>query len=140
LVVLSEQLSNRISTIQNHLQDIMPRLDTPSEYQEVPRRRRITQLTTDDYAKIAMAYEAGASMPEVAQRYGLHKATVSEILQRLGVESRDRRFFTAVQTEIVCQQYMAGASLGQLATLYGCYPTTIMRTLERAGVARRAAN
>ena len=90
-----------------------------------------------DYAGIAMAYEAGSTVPDIAEQFGLHKQTVSGVLQRLGVKIRDRRFFTEEQMESVCEQYRAGASLGQLAKLYGCYPTTIMRTLQRAGVPRR---
>jgi transposase-like protein len=123
-----------------HLLEIMSRLDTPIERVEAPGRQRQTRRNKDDYAHIAMAYEAGESMPAIAERLGIHKATVAEILQRLGVEARDRRFFTAEQVEEVSQQYLAGSSLGQLAELYGCYPTTIMRTLERAGVKRRPPN
>jgi transposase-like protein len=138
-VVLSGQLLNQLNAIQIHLQDIIPRLDSPSDYVAAPTRQRQTHLTIDDYAQISMAYEAGASVEAVAERFGLNKQTVSGILQRLGVATRDRRFFTDEQIELVCKQYRAGASLGQLAKLHGCYPTTIMRTLERAGVPRRQA-
>ena len=94
----------------------------------------------DDYARIAMAYEAGSTVPGIAEQFRLNKQTVSGVLQRLGVETRDRRFFPDEQIELVCEQYRDGASLGQLAKRYGCDPTTIMRTLERAGVKRRPAS
>jgi DNA-binding IclR family transcriptional regulator len=84
-----------------------------------------------------MAYRAGKATKELADRFGLHRATVTNILHRLGVEPRQ---FGLSDEEVAegCRLYPEGWSLARLADRYGVDDMTVRRYLLQAGVVMRS--
>ena len=48
------------------------------------------RLNPDQAKELATAYRAGRTIKELAQRFGVHRTTVSTLLRRFGVEQRPR--------------------------------------------------
>jgi lambda repressor-like predicted transcriptional regulator len=94
------------------------------------------QLRAGETAELARAYESGASLKELASRYGIHKHTVSNILERQGVPRRYLRLTGNALNEAV-KVYEAGSSLSELSRELGLPVTTIRLALMRAGVTLR---
>jgi DNA-directed RNA polymerase specialized sigma24 family protein len=60
----------------------------PREW-SAPRHTQV-RLNPDQAKELAAAYRAGRTIRELAQRYGVHRTTVSTMLRRFDVELRQR--------------------------------------------------
>jgi hypothetical protein len=83
-------------------------------------------------------YEAGTSMAEIGEKFGITKQRVSQIFKKRGIYiAPSRRGRRAVDQETT-QKYVAEAiklgSKSQAAKTFGVSPDTIARALRRAGV------
>jgi len=83
-------------------------------------------------------YQAGASMAQIGERFGITKQRVSQIFKKHGVYiAPSRRGRRAVDQETT-QKYVAEAirlgSKSEAAKTFGVSPDTISRALRRAGV------
>ena len=96
-------------------------------------RRRPPELV----AEIVELYESGLSPSATARRVGVHKATVTDVLRREGVELRDRRKLPPV--EHWAHRYTAGETDAQIAATYGAQPEAVYRAMDAAGIERRPA-
>jgi DNA-binding MarR family transcriptional regulator len=98
-----------------------------------------TQVRLDPHQakELASAYCAGNATSELAARFGIHRATVTAILHRLGVDLRQRGL-TDKQVAEACRLYPEGWSLARLAERYGVTDMTVRRYLLLAGVAMRS--
>jgi hypothetical protein len=83
------------------------------------------------------AYEQQVPVKELAQRFGIHRLTVTALLQRNGVELR-RSGLVASEIPRAAELYRQGWSLARLGASYGVDPTTVWRALCAAGVAMRS--
>lgn len=86
---------------------------------------------------LVTAYTAGDATIELAARFGIHRATVTAILHRLGVDLRQRGL-TDEQVAEACQLYPEGWSLARLAERYDVDDMTVRRYLLLAGVVMRS--
>lgn len=81
-------------------------------------------------------YEAGATAPELAARFGVHRTTVVAHLRRKGVAIR-RRGLQAVEVDEVARLYGQGWSTVGLGKRFGVSDHTISAALRNAGVSIR---
>lgn len=86
---------------------------------------------------LAAAYRAGHATKELATRFGVHRATVTAVLQRLGVELRQKGLSDEQVVE-ACRLYPGGWSLAHLGERYGVKDMTVRRYLLLAGVVMRS--
>jgi DNA-binding CsgD family transcriptional regulator len=63
-------------------------ISTPRPRERQAARQAQVRLDTHRANELAMAYRAGKAMKELAERFGIHRTTVTAVLQRLGVELR----------------------------------------------------
>ncbi|HVF74592.1 MAG TPA: hypothetical protein VM938_06045 [Acidimicrobiales bacterium] len=85
---------------------------------------------------MAKAYQAGALIRELAQRYNINRTTVMAHLDRQGVPTRYRRLSEAQIAE-AAQLYPQGWSLRKLSQRYGTSDNTVRSALLAAGVQTR---
>jgi DNA invertase Pin-like site-specific DNA recombinase len=98
--------------------------------------RRIARLDDDDVAALTSAYVAGASVYELASRFGIHRETVSACLKKHDVALRRQRL-TTNQIDAVVRLYEDGQTTAQIAAELGVGKTLIRTTLVARGVPRR---
>jgi hypothetical protein len=67
-----------------------------------------------------MAYREGKATKELARRFAIDRATVTVVLQRLGVELRQKGLSDEQATE-ARRLYPEGWSLARLAERYDCH-------------------
>jgi lambda repressor-like predicted transcriptional regulator len=98
-----------------------------------------TQVRLDPHKakELAAAYSTGTTTNELSARFGIHRATVTAILHRLGVNLRQRGL-TDEQVAEACRLYPEGWSLARLAERYGVDDMTVRRHLLLAGVVMRS--
>jgi transposase len=104
----------------------------------VPRQTQI-RLSPHDVAALAAAYRDGKTIKELAQRFGIHRVTVTAHLRRHGVELQ-RTGLTEEEIAAAAHLYGLGESLAQLGAKFGVDPTTAWRALRAAGVNMRPPN
>jgi transposase-like protein len=108
------------------------RLSNPRRDTQVQRR-----FTTRDVDELVAGYETGATVNELAARFGVHRTTVMHHLHRHGVRGRSLRKLTDEQRADTAQRYRRGETLDELADRFSVAPSTIRRALEAAGVPMR---
>jgi uncharacterized protein (DUF433 family) len=83
--------------------------------------------------RLVAAYQAGARVEQLAAQFGIHRLTVSGILQREGVTMRPRGIHADDLPDVI-RLYRDGWSLARLAAEFDVSPSTVTSTLRRAGV------
>jgi lambda repressor-like predicted transcriptional regulator len=86
---------------------------------------------------LAAAYTDGKSIKELAQRYGVHRTTVSALLRRFNVEFRQRGLAASDVTTAV-RLYAQGWSLARLGERLQVDDMTVRRALLASGVMMRS--
>lgn len=100
-----------------------------------PVQRR---LTPSELEAVAAAYQHGRSLHELAREFGVHRRTVADHLERLGVARRvNLPKLTSTDIERAASQYQAGDSLATVGKILNVDASTVQRALKRAGVAIR---
>jgi DNA-binding CsgD family transcriptional regulator len=80
-------------------------------------------------------YRDGASVQNLAARFGIHRTTVLDHLKRRGVPRRPRvRKLTDRQIARAAEEYRSGDSLKALGERYGVDAATVRTHLARADV------
>jgi lambda repressor-like predicted transcriptional regulator len=82
------------------------------------------------------AYEDGAAVNDLARRFGVHRSTVLDHLNR----SQARRRYPALDEhgqDVAAQLYRSGLSLRDVGITLGVHASTIRMALMKAGVVRR---
>jgi hypothetical protein len=77
-------------------------------------------------------YERQVPVKDLAQRFGIHRLTVTALLRRRGVELR-RTGLTPEDILLAASLYGQGWSLARLGTRYGVDSTSVWRALRAAG-------
>jgi uncharacterized protein (DUF433 family) len=90
-------------------------------------------------AEIVAAYNAGATIAEIAQRFGCSTMPIREALVRAGVERRGPGRVRAVagQEAAIAAAYEAGATTAELAALHNVSHRLIARICQEEGVIMR---
>jgi DNA-directed RNA polymerase specialized sigma24 family protein len=115
----------------------LPSLTTPPP--PAPGRRKprsARRLQEDQVEQLIAGYQAGATVYDLGDRFGIERRTVSAILHRHQVPMR-RRGLTAEQIEEAVQLYESGWSLARIGERLGVYPTTVLARLRERGVRMR---
>ena len=88
--------------------------------------------------EVVALYKEGVAVKDIAERFNIHRRTVSVICERHGVELRNKtRGLTDEQLQIAISRYEEGASLATVGTELGLNATTVRNHLLTAGVRMR---
>jgi hypothetical protein len=108
-----------------------------------PRRRRSVvkvqvqrRLAAGEIAELGRAYEAGATILELGERFQISRTTVMAHLRTAGVETRYNRLDGRLDE--AKRLYEQGWSLARVAEHFDVCVGTVMNTFRRAGVMTRA--
>lgn len=106
--------------------------------QQPARAQRQVQTHLGEAELIAFveAYQTGASLRRLADRYKVHHRTVAAILERRGVD-RQFRALSAEDATTSIELYRSGQSLATIGRRFNVQPHTIRRALLAAGVTMR---
>ncbi|GEM_PF-1185665 len=134
---LSNPLAAQIVTLADEAMADRAKLPGPSSSGAVrlnvtPQRR----LAYADQTEIVLAYVAGANMKDLAAAHGIHRVTVSEIIRRAGVPTRQRGLDPG-QVERAVRLYGEGWSLARLGERFEVAGATVWRALRGRGVVMR---
>jgi DNA-directed RNA polymerase specialized sigma24 family protein len=144
-VEVSGELSNHdiLSRIgQLHAVVLDQRADpaTPPVLASAAPRRRQRRLPPAQVAELTTAYESGAAINDLAKRFGIHRSTVLEHLNRS--ETRGQRYpaLDEHEVDVAMQLYGTGLSLRNVGIALGVHASTVRLSLRRAGVTLRQRN
>jgi DNA-directed RNA polymerase specialized sigma24 family protein len=94
-----------------------------------------THLSSTQRTELIERYQAGERAHVLARAYGIHRATVAEILERAGV--RRSRSMTVEERQEAVSRYAEGWSCARIGELLGRDASTVHRALVAAGVRMR---
>jgi transposase-like protein len=94
------------------------------------------RLSTEEVERLVAGYLEGGTVAVLAERFGVHRKTVSAHLQRAGVPRRYRLLGDEEVMEAV-GLYSTGWSLARLGPRYDVQPNTVRRAVRAAGVVTR---
>jgi lambda repressor-like predicted transcriptional regulator len=101
-----------------------------------PLRQLVRKLANEEVSRLVEAYQAGATVYELAEEFKIHRTTVSLHLERAGVTMR-RLGLSEEQIAAAILLYQQGWSLARLGDKFGVGAETMRTTLRKAGVRRR---
>lgn len=99
-----------------------------------PRTAR--RLESQEIDALVWAYSNGATVYELAQEFGIHRSTVSVVLEREGV-ARRQRLLDGDRLLLARDLYTAGNTLAQVGQVLGVSRSTVAHTLKSEGVQLR---
>lgn len=101
----------------------------------VPVRRAQRRLGPDEAAALAQARQEGAEINDLAERFGVHRATVMAHLQRAGVPGRRRqgRTLSPELVQAAGRLYASGSSLIEVSERFDVDRRYLRRALPSAG-------
>lgn len=109
----------------------------PQRTPRSPRPARAgKQLPAETERAIVAEYKAGQTMKQIAARHGIHRVTVSEVLDRTGTAKRPRGM-NATQVSLAAKLYESGESLATVGAQLGFNATTVRIALMGVGVRMR---
>ena len=112
------------------------------ESKRIPATQRQTRLTESQCSELAELYLCGWSVKRLAERFRIHKGTVSGHLERAGVPRRGwQRRMSDRQVEEASRLYVGEErwSLARLGRHFGVAAMTVRKELIEAGVELRPA-
>jgi transposase-like protein len=83
-----------------------------------------------------MAYQAGATVAELAERHGINRRTVSAVVNRGGGSLR-YRLIGPTELSLATEMYESGRSLASIGGHLGVSPNTVRLALDSTGVQTR---
>jgi DNA-binding CsgD family transcriptional regulator len=117
--------------------EVLSIVPSKRESRAVPARRQVQRrLRPDHIGELIVAYQAGMTVLELAERFQIHRHTVSLILKRQAVPRRNQPL-TAEQRKMASTLYSSGMSLADVGAMLGCDPSTIWRALRADGIQLR---
>jgi transposase-like protein len=99
------------------------------------------QLSPEDVARLVAEREAGAEINNLAEQFGVHRATVINQLQRAGVDGRRHagRTLSPLDLQRAGQLYASGRSLIEVGERFNVDRRYLRRELPEAGFDLRRA-
>jgi transposase-like protein len=116
---------------------VLARSTDQSQHPAGRHRQAQRRLSAEQAEQLAAAYEAGASVKDLAAQWGIHRTTVAAQLRQAGVRLRGTGVPANCLDDAV-QLYRDGWSCQRLAERYDCNATTVWKVLQQAGVRLRA--
>lgn len=113
----------------------VPLLEVATLVSKSPRKvqRRLREGQLDEMAE---AYLAGATLSELSERFGRHRRTISNDLDRQGV-ARRYRLVEGKRLQQAIQSYQSGMPVISIAKELGVAGDTVHKALTKAGVKLR---
>lgn len=105
----------------------------------IPPSGQVDQLEQDQIERLIAAYEAGATVYDVAAQFGIARQTVSGILKRHDVRLR-RQGLSPEQIDQAARLYQDGWSLKRVGNSLGVDAETIRQRLREHGIQMRDAH
>lgn len=106
---------------------------------ERPKPRRARRLDADQIQELIAGYQAGATVYELGDRFGIERRTVSNILKRHDVPMR-RRGLSPEQVDDAIHLYNLGWSLVRVGGHLGVDHTTVLTKLRERGIPTRVSH
>jgi AraC-like DNA-binding protein len=111
---------------------------TPSDQAFTVRpRATVATLSTTEIAELVDSYRSGATVKDLAARFGVHRTTVTQHLRRDGTTTR-RRGLDDDQIEHAVRLYRQGSSLARVGERLNVHAEIVRQALLVRGVQRRA--
>ncbi|MQA63863.1 MAG: hypothetical protein GEU86_20900 [Actinophytocola sp.] len=129
----------QVEALENLLRKLPDRARPAPPPADRPKPRRARQLDADHIQELIAGYQAGATVYELGDRFGIERRTVSTVLRRHGVPMR-RRSLSIDQVDTAIYLYTLGWSLARVGEHLGVDPTTVLNCLRRRGVRTRDAH
>ena len=122
------------------LESLLRKLPSPDQPVEPspdrPKPGRARQLDAEQTKQLIEDYQAGSTVYELGDRFGINRRTVSAILKRHGVAMR-RRGLSPEQVDEAVRLYEAGWSVARIGERMSVDPTTVLNRLRERGVKTR---
>lgn len=97
-----------------------------------PTQRRLSRADIDE---LVVAYQAGATISQLAADFGIHRTTVAAHLDRHGTPRHSEQTAWNIDTlKQAARLYSTGLSLVDVADQFGIDPQTVANRFRRAGV------
>lgn len=120
-----------------HLVATLPDASAPLVRREVGSTPRTAkQLRGQNVRDLVAAYEAGATLRQLADRFGVTRQTVSNLLKRNGVTPRWGRL-TSADVDEAERLYAQGLSLTRIGERLSVSDDTVRYQLKKRGVQMR---
>lgn len=123
-----------------HLESLrrqLPSLDVPlSCPPKRPKPGRVKRLSEEEVQLLIEGYEAGATVYELGDRFGISRQTVGKLLKRRGVTMR-RQGLSPEQIDEAVRLYADGWSLARIGERLGVDHGTVWNRLRERGVRMR---
>jgi hypothetical protein len=139
MVELVHPYSNLLARTETMLQLPVKATATLRPREQPASRQAHVRLEPHQANALARAYRSGKATKELATLFGVRRATVTAVLQRLGVEPRQIGL-SDEQVAEAPRRYPEGWSLARLAERYNVDDMTMRRYLLLAGVVMRSPN
>lgn len=108
----------------------------PTEHASRPHRTA-RQLRPAEIDELAAAFQAGTSITELADQYGIYRVTVGRHLRARGLDTSPPPALTGAQVITAGRLYSAGWKLSELAKHFKVGDETVRRYLVDAKVEMR---
>lgn len=126
----------QVSKLQSLLRKL-PELDASVKSPtERPKPGRARHLDDEQVKQLIAGYEAGATVYQLGEQFGVNRRTVGKILGRHGVATR-RRILAPEQIVEAVRLYEAGWTLSLISERMDVNPTTVWKRLRERGVKMR---
>jgi len=94
------------------------------------------RLSSTEVTQLVELFRGGKSMRELAHKFGIHRVTVSRLLERESVDRRNRGL-AASEIDQAVELYAEGKSLARIGEHFGVDHGTVWRQLRKRGVKMR---
>jgi hypothetical protein len=101
-----------------------------------PKFQRARQLDAERIQDLIAGYQAGATVYELGDRFGIDRRTVSAILRRHGIDMRQRGLSPS-QVDDAIRLYNSGWALARVGEHLRVDPTTVLNQLRKRGIPTR---
>ena len=131
--------TNNWSTLLNRGEPTLkPEITSFDHERTGPTRQRQRRLTAAQVAEMALKYDAGATVYELAAEFGCHRATLAERLKKAGVKMHLKSPPDATIDEMP-RLYELGLSLATIGKQLCASPQTVRRYVNGRGIPIRTA-
>jgi DNA-binding transcriptional ArsR family regulator len=101
--------------------------------------RTAKQLRLDELDRLVQGYQSGATVYELAKRFGIHRATVGSHLRARGIDTTPSGL-RPEDIPVTAELYRAGWSLQRIAERFDTTDMTVRARLLEVGVRMRGAH
>lgn len=108
----------------------------PGEVRTTSTYRTMGQIRPSEVDELVEAYEAGATVYDLAARFGIHRATVGQHLQTRGIDTQPPGLHPD-DVPAAADLYRSGWSLVRIAEKFGTSGNTVRRRLLEVGIRMR---